>query len=353
MRTSKLIKRLGAVGLEGMVIADPQNRRYISGFTGSSGILFLDNQGNRYIFSDFRYKEQIAQECEGFSYVEVQGEPFAFVSAFLEDLQIKTCAFEPEHLTVSEFEALRSKTRCAFEGAKGLVEQLRQIKDRQEVANIVKAAVIADRAFDSVLRFIRPGVTEAEIASEIDYKMRGYGAEGNAFPTIVAAGENSSLPHHAPGSRKVALGDFVTMDFGCKVNGYCSDMTRTVAVGSVSAEMERTYYVVLAAQKAALDELHSERSCFALDAVARSLIDEKGFAGHFGHGLGHGVGLEVHEEPRLSPRSTDTLKPGMVVSVEPGIYLAGRYGVRIEDICLVTTTGYRNLAASRKDLIIL
>ncbi|MGI6168862.1 MAG: M24 family metallopeptidase [Christensenellales bacterium] len=353
MRISKLIKELKALELEGMVIADPKNRRYISGFTGSSGVLFLDVRGNRYIISDFRYREQISHECDGFTYVEVAGELFAFLSAFLQDLGIETCGFEPDSLTVSQHAALSSRTDCSLQPVSGLIEGLRQIKDKQEVANITKAAVIADRAFDSTLRFIRPGVTEAEVAAEIDYAMRKYGAEASAFQTIVAAGENSSLPHHGPGQRKLALGEFVTMDFGCKVGGYCSDMTRTIAVGSVSPEMERVYRVVLGAQKAALDELLTERSCFTLDATARAYIDGKGFAGHFGHGLGHGVGLDVHEEPRLSPHSTDTLKPGMVVSVEPGIYVAGEYGVRIEDICLITTTGYRNLVASRKDLIIL
>ena len=339
-------------GLEGLVIQRPENRQYASGFTGSTAVLLLTQQ-ECWIYSDFRYREQIGRQSPAFCYVEAGSAPLQTLCGQLEKLGLKRVGYEQDFMTAEEYLFVQKNSSCEWVPAQGLLATLRSIKTEAEQKKIARAADIACRAYTAILPLITPGVSEKEIAAELEYRMAKLGGEGLAFETIVASGPNSSMPHHAPGARKIQNGDFVTMDFGCKVEGYCSDMTRTVAVGHATEEMRRVYQTVLDAQQKALEALGKIWSCAAVDAVARDLIYGAGFEGCFGHGLGHCLGLEIHEEPRLSPSCSAELQPGMVTSVEPGVYLEGQFGVRIEDICLVLPEGYHNYITVDKDLIIL
>ena len=230
---------------------------------------------------------------------------------------------------------------------------LRQIKSQDEIELIKKAQKITDDAFSHILNFIKSGVTEKEIALELEFFMRKSGSEGVAFDTIAVSGKNSSMPHGVPTDKPLEKGDFITMDFGAKWQGYCSDMTRTVALGKVTDKQRFVYDTVLKAQKAALDVIKAETICFDVDKAARDIIDNAGFKDCFGHGLGHSVGLYIHESPACNKRDMTPLKSGMIMTVEPGIYLENEFGVRIEDMVLVTENGYQNFTKSPKELIIL
>ena len=232
--------------------------------------------------------------------------------------------------------------------------KLRSVKKKEETDSIIAAQRIAEKAFDDILSFIKEGVTEKEIAATLEYRMKCHGAEGLAFDTIAVSGANTSLPHGVPTDKRVEKGDFVTMDFGAVVNGYMSDMTRTVAVGFVTDEMQKVYDTVLAANIKAADEIKAGMLCKEADAIARGIITEAGYGAFFGHGLGHGVGLMIHEAPNLSPRAGGSvLRAGQIVTDEPGIYLPGKFGVRIEDMLLVRKNNCKNLTKAPKHLIIL
>ena len=232
-------------------------------------------------------------------------------------------------------------------------QKLREIKTEAEVSAIRKACGITSKAFGAILEKIRPGMTEKELQIELDFTMLRLGADGNAFSTIIASGENGSLPHAIPGPRVLRAGDMITMDFGAKVDGYCSDMTRTVALGKPSDEMKRVYDTVFRAQAMCVEALAAGKNCYEIDRLARDYIDAQGYAGRFGHGLGHAVGIDIHEEPRLSPKCREDLRAGVVMTVEPGVYLPGVGGVRIEDTCLVLENGSESLTTADRQLIIL
>lgn len=239
------------------------------------------------------------------------------------------------------------------QASKGLVEGLRRCKDNAELEAIAAAQAITDAAFTEMLAFMQVGMTELDIASELEYRMRKLGATGLAFPSIIAAGPNGAKPHAVPSERPIAPGDFVVMDFGAAKDGYCSDMTRTVAFGDPFAEAREVYEAVLAAQAAGLEAARAGTAGADVDAAAREVIVQAGYGAYFGHGLSHGLGMLVHETPHCSPRSTDILAPGDVISMEPGIYLPGRFGVRIEDLIAITDDGIRNFTTSPKELMIL
>ena len=226
-------------------------------------------------------------------------------------------------------------------------------KTEAEVSAIRKACGITSKAFGAILEKIRPGMTEKELQIELDFTMLRLGADGNAFSTIIASGENGSLPHAIPGPRVLQAGDMITMDFGAKVDGYCSEMTRTVALGKPSDEMKRVYDTVFRAQAMCVEALAAGKNCYEIDRLARDYIDAQGYAGRFGHGLGHAVGIDIHEEPRLSPKCREDLRAGVVMTVEPGVYLPGVGGVRIEDTCLVLENGSESLTTADRQLIIL
>ena len=338
------------------VVVDPSNMFYLTeGYTGE-GLVFL-SQNRRAIITDFRYTEQAGRQAPGFEVLMTEKGRSAeqVVSELVQAEGITSIRTETNYLSVDRFEKLKAalgeEVSCiSLEEAP---QKLRQIKTPAEVMAIRKACKITSDAFRAILPRIREGMTEKELQIELDFTMLRMGAERLAFDTIVAAGENGSLPHAIPGNRPIRQGDMITMDFGAKVGNYCADMTRTVALGQPSDEMRRIYETVLRAQTMCEDALAAGKNCFDIDRLARDYIDARGYAGRFGHGLGHSVGIDIHEEPRLSPACHEVLKAGIVITVEPGVYVPGVGGVRIEDTCLVKENGCEPLTDADKQLIIL
>ncbi|MBO8142645.1 MAG: aminopeptidase P family protein [Firmicutes bacterium] len=351
-RVDKLRAALKEAGLEGLLVTSPGNRRYLSGFTGSAGALLI-TAGEALLFTDFRYVEQAGRQAPAFTVVQYD-DLYAALGERLRTVGTGPVAFEAEHVTVAQMDKLREAAGVRWEPVRGIVEKLRAVKEPEELELIQKAIDIADRCFDHVVSHLRPGVTEREVAWWIEAFMREHGAESLAFPPIVASGPNGAMPHARPSERPLAAGEFVTLDFGCVWQGYCSDMTRTVFLGNPAQRDRELYELVLTAQQAGISAVRPGRTGREVDAEARRVIAEAGYGDAFGHGLGHGIGLEVHEEiPRLSARSETVLEPGMVTSVEPGVYLPGFGGVRIEDLVTVTEDGCRVLTKSPKELLCL
>lgn len=353
-RIEKLMRNLPD-GLDAGIISAPENRRYYTGFASSAGTLFVTREKG-YFLTDFRYIEKARQSVRDCEVVEITdlGQQ---LSALARRHGVRICGVEAYTASLQQAERYRQAlenvhmdTGTAFQEQ---IRRQRMFKDAEEIQKIEQAQALTESTFSHILSVIRAGVTEREIALEMEFFMRRQGADGVSFDFIVVSGNNSSLPHGVPTGKAVEKGDFITMDFGALVDGYHSDMTRTIAVGCVDEEQRRVYDTVLRAQRAALSAIRAGMRCSEADRAAREVIDGAGFAGCFGHGLGHGVGVEIHEAPNLSPRSAEILEPGMVVTVEPGIYIENRYGVRIEDMVVVQKGGCRNLTASPKELIIL
>lgn len=352
-RLQAIRERLRDEALDAMIIQSPINRRYMSGFTGSAGTLVI-SQHHTWLLVDFRYVEQAKAQVDTIQ-VERVDKPLEDLGRLLADHQLHRVAFEAGHLTVHEHQRLAEVVnQVRWEPRVDWIETLRGVKDDEEVAAIQKAVDVADAAFEHIVDFLRPGVTEREVALELEFFMRRKGAESLAFPSIVASGPNGALPHAVPSDRRIERGDLVTLDFGCVVDGYCSDITRTVAIGDPDEKSRDLYALVLRAQLAAMEAIQPGVEAREVDRVARDIISEAGYGDYFGHGLGHGLGMNVHEEfPRLSPRGEVVLQPGMVSSVEPGIYIPGWGGIRIEDLVVVTETGCRILTQSSKELMTL
>ncbi|MDL2220896.1 Xaa-Pro peptidase family protein [Eubacteriales bacterium OttesenSCG-928-N14] len=353
-RVEQLKQRLQPKGLRCALVTSYENRLYLSGFTGSNATLLICEDEN-ILITDFRYQEQAAKQAGDFTILITSPtvNVFDFVKDILAQKQIDTLGFEAEQVTVQWLEvAHKALEGVHLIGYYGEVEALRAIKDASEIAKIQKAQDITDAAFLNVLNILKPGVSEVEIAAYLCYDMARNGCR-ESFPAIVASGPNGSMPHAVPSERKLEQGDFVTMDFGCIYDSYCSDMTRTVAIGQPSDEMVQVYEIVLSAQLAALDAIQPGANFKAIDAIARNIITEAGYGECFGHGLGHGFGLAVHEEPRFSQTCNEDISVGVCISCEPGIYLPGKFGVRIEDTVAVTEGGYHNFTASKKELMIL
>ena len=339
---------------EAALITTPYNRRYVTGFSSSAGTVVV-TPGSADFIIDFRYHEMAKAAVQGLNVV-LQDKLYEQITGLLKKAGARTVYVE-NLVTVEEMEDWAARLPDfeirASRGLTALLVELRSIKTEAELACMDRAQQITDYAFSQIVRFIRPGMTELEIAAEMEYIMKKQGAVEFAFETICVSGENSSKPHGVPGDRCVQPGDFITMDFGARYNGYCSDMTRTVAVGHVTDEMKRVYETVLKAQLETIAiSKAGVRGC-EMDARARGIINEAGYEGCFGHGLGHSVGLEIHEWPRASAACDEILKPGMLMTVEPGIYLPGKFGVRIEDMVVITETGCRDFTQSPKQLIIL
>ena len=337
------------------VILSEHNRRYFTGFSATDGILFV-TRDRAVLLEDFRYIEAARAQAKGceVALLERQAEQLCALAA---ECGVRTVSIESAELTVAGLNNLRrSLPDASFDDSDDLsraITRLRMIKTPQEIARIRKAQEITDAAYAHILPMIKPGVTERELSLEIEYFMKKQGASGPSFDLIVVSGEKTSLPHGVPGERKIRPGDFVTMDTGAVYDGYCSDMTRTVAVGDVTPAMKHVYDTVLQAQLAAEAALHAGAVCNEVDRIARDLIDNAGYRGCFGHGLGHSVGLQIHEEPRLSPACSQALEAGMLMTVEPGIYLEGGFGVRIEDLVVITPDGCDILTRSPKELTVL
>ena len=342
-------------GLDAALILSPENRRYLTGFASSAGTVICTREAS-YFLIDFRYYEKAKREVSGCEVLLLQDYRGQIEEIFNRH-QAVVVGVENASMTLEEYDSfVKGFPKRSFDSSDRVSELLslmRSIKSPEEVKTIKAAQAITDEAFSRVLEFIAPGKTEKQVAAYLEYQMKLLGADGLAFDTIAVGGENSSLPHGTPTDRPLQQGDFLTMDFGASVAGYCSDMTRTVAIGPVDDLHKTVYQTVLGAQDKAFCEIRPGVPGKQVDAAARKFIDDKGFAGCFGHGLGHSVGLYIHETPCFNTRDETLLEPGMVITVEPGIYLEGRFGVRIEDMILVTPNGYENLTKSEKQLITL
>ncbi len=348
-RIARLREALKPAGLDGMLVCGPANLRWLCGYTGSNGILLV-GPAAAFFYTDFRYAEQIRQEVRGCRRRVLGRELFSALPEA--DLAgISRLGIEENHLTVGRFRALKKRFRgLRIVPVEDITLKLRRTKDKTEVAAIERAQRLTDTVYAAVLKLVRPGVSEDDLAREIDFGFRSRGGEA-AFTSIVASGPNAAKPHAGHGPRRLRKGDVITFDIGCRLDGYCSDMTRTVFLGRAGARLRQVYQIVLDAQQAALGLIRAGVAATEVDAGARRLIERAGFGPQFGHALGHGVGLEVHERPVLSGQSRDVLAVGDVVTVEPGIYLSGVGGVRIEDMVLVTATGGYNFTRSPKELV--
>lgn len=353
-RLEKLRRALAERGLDSILIAKPENRAYLSGFTGSNGWLLID-QNHAYLITDFRYTEQAAAQAPAFEVVKIEGLAEETLSSRVKQLGAKSLGIEGDFVNVDLFRRYEEVfAGVDLVGATNLVETLRQIKDEQEIAIMRRAAAITDEAWSQIIPLIKPGAVERDLAVELEYRMKKLGAEGLAFEIICASGVRSSLPHGRASEKVIEAGDLVTFDFGASYGGYCSDMTRTVMVGEPSAKQREIYETVLEAQVRGVAACRAGITGKDLDEVCRGYIREKGYAEYFGHGTGHAVGRYIHESPTVSARGEKhVLQPGMVVTIEPGIYLPGWGGVRIEDMVLVTEGGCERLSNSPKDLLIL
>ncbi len=353
--SEKLIQKLGLGACDAVAVHNPSNMFYLTeGYTGE-GVVYISAK-QQVIITDFRYTEQAERQAPKFKVVMVGNglSHSAWVGKLCKEDGISSLRYEDDYLTVKDFEGLRSAVgEMTYLPLAGAPEVLRQVKTEAEVACIREACAITSKAFSEVVTRIREGMTEKELRIELDFIQLKMGAQGNSFDTIIASGVNGSLCHAVPTDKKLVKGEMITMDFGCKVGGYCSDMTRTVALGEPSPEMRRIYDTVFHAQKICEDAVAPGKNCFDIDKMARDYIDAQGYVGRFGHGLGHAVGIDIHENPRFSTACHDTLVPGIVITVEPGVYVPGLGGVRIENTVLVTENGHEALTTAPKELMIL
>ena len=343
--------------VQAILITDPYNLRYYSGFRGGEGFSLITEKGSRVLITDSRYTEAAGKECfDGFvvKQFDTKISVYDILTEYIKNEDIRTIGFEDESISFRMYSRLCEKLDIeglTFVPIKDTLMVPRQIKTAQEIEYLRQAEHIGDMAFDDILGILKPGMTELEVAAELEYSMKKHGAEGFSFDTIAASGVNSSMPHAIPSEKVLSEGEFITMDFGCVYQGYCSDMTRTVCLGKATDEMKKVYNIVLSAQLSVLENLKPGMMCKDVDRIARDYITAQGYGDYFGHGLGHGVGLYIHESPAFNTRDTSIVKPGMIETDEPGIYLPGRFGVRIEDMMLITEGGCESLAKSPKELI--
>jgi len=339
--------------IDALLLTSPENRFYSTGFESSAGLALITPEKN-YFFTDFRYIEA-ASGIDGFevSMADSDRSYTAMINMVIEEHNIKRLGYEDSRMSVFEHAKMRETLKAEMVPTGNAIFSARASKSDWELERMKKAQEISERALDDVLGIIRPGLTEKEIAAELVYRMLKYGADNTSFDPIVVSGKNSSMPHGVPSAKKIEAGDFVTMDFGCIYQGYCSDMTRTVAVGHADGEMRKIYQIVLEAQLAGIAAARAGVYGRDVDAAARKVISDAGYGDYFGHGFGHSLGIEIHEPPRASTSETGTLPSGAVISAEPGIYLPGKFGVRIEDVLIIKDDGCENITKAKKDLIIL
>jgi len=348
MRLNKLRQTLAEQSLDAILISQPENRRYLSGFTGSAGWLLISAE-RAVLATDFRYYEQVGREAPGFELARITDEFQKLLPALLADLGVRRLGFESQHVTVEQLATWsRAGEGVEWVPLQDTVETLRMVKEEGEIESLRRSVAVTDAAFGHLLGVIRPGMTEQEAAWEIEAYMRTHGASKIAFDLIVAAGPNGALPHARAGDQIIRPGDPIVVDIGCVVDGYCSDMTRTFCLGRPEARYLEVWNLVLQAQEAAEAGLRAGLSGVEADALARQVIQAAGYGEQFGHGLGHGVGLAIHERPRASRLSTDILAAGMSLTVEPGIYLPGEFGVRLEDLVIIRQEGVEVLTRSPK-----
>jgi Xaa-Pro aminopeptidase len=348
MRLAKLRNALAEGGLDAILVNQPENRRYLSGFTGSAGWLVI-TASRAILVTDFRYYEQVGREAPEFELARIEARFVDLLPSLLSDLGVKRLGFESQHVTVDELSTWHQAVEgVEWQALKGTVEAIRAVKDEDEVDALQRSARLTDAAFDHLLGVIRPGMTELQAAWQIESFMRVHGASKVAFDLIVGSGPNGALPHALAGDRVIQEGDPIVIDIGCVLDGYCSDMTRTICLGRPTDKYLHVWDIVLKAQAAAEAGIRAGITGVEADALARTVIEDAGYGPYFGHGLGHGVGLAVHEDPRASKLSPDTLRASMALTVEPGIYLPGEFGVRIEDLVIIREEGVDILSRTPK-----
>ncbi|MBR5731007.1 MAG: aminopeptidase P family protein [Firmicutes bacterium] len=349
-RLGRLRNKFGDLGIEALYICGEPNVAYFTGRKGNDCFLYV-TADEAFIITDFRYRE-MAQSLTWLEYFEIFSGKTIF--DLINSRREKVIGVEKDKMPLNVYLDLKEKCGSKeFRPVKDIVLELREVKDEFEIEATRKACSIAMLAFDHMCGFLRPGLTERQAAAELEYFMKKNGAEDLSFDTILITGAKTSLPHGVPGDDVIQKGDFVTMDYGCKVDGYCSDETRTVAIGSATQEMKDVYSVVLEAQLNACRNIKAGITGKEADSLARDVIEKAGYGEYFGHSLGHGTGLEIHESPRYAQTWTQPIKAGTIVSIEPGIYLPKKFGVRIEDLALVTEKGIINFVTAPKELIIL
>ena len=355
-RLRKLRTSITEKGLDALLLSQPENLLYLSGFTGSSGWLIISGQ-NAILATDFRYVEQAKGESPDFEIIQTKQELRDWLPGLVSDLGWHKLGFEANCISYDSYHKLSEaiKTRqvnLELVPTTGIVEQLRSIKEPEELGFITKAVELVDAAFEQARAIIRPGITEKEAAWEIEKILRQEGSEGIPFEIIVASGSNSALPHARPAEKIICSGEPVLIDMGARINGYCSDFSRTLFLGETDKSLQEIYNIVLKAQATAVERIESGMDASQADRLARSVVEQAGYGDAFGHGLGHGVGLAVHEFPTLGPRSSDSLADGMVFTIEPGIYLAGKGGIRIEDMVVLQNGKAKVLTKAKKDLLL-
>ncbi len=349
----KIAAGLEGYGIDAMLVTSQPGEFYAAGFYGEG--IALVAPGEALYITDSRYIEAAQRAVTAATVVSVTPDQgyLHHINAFLDRLGIHTLGVEEDYLSLAAYRRYESALHADLVPAGRLLLDLRAAKDPEELAAMGRAQAVTDAAFSAILDFLRPGLTEAEVAARLQYEMLRRGAERMSFDPIVASGPNGSMPHAVPGARKLQRGDFVTMDFGCKVDGYCSDMTRTVALGEPTEEMEAVYAAVLAAQRAGIAAARAGVPGKTIDAAARQVLEAAGYGLYFSHSFGHSLGLEIHEGPNASAREERVMPAGAVVSAEPGVYLPGRFGVRIEDVLILREGGCEDITRSPKELIIL
>ncbi|MFE8698956.1 M24 family metallopeptidase [Cytobacillus sp. FJAT-53684] len=353
-RIDKLRDMFDDLGIDAMLITNDQNRRYMTGFTGTAGLVLVTKE-EAFLVVDFRYVDQANEQAKEFSIIEVstKAELLGEIVRQTDRLEVAKLGFEQNHVNYYPYTEYNERISAEMIPLSNTIESLRMIKDREEIATIKTAAEIADAAFTKLLDFIRPGVTEIEVSNELEFYMRKQGATSSAFDIIVASGIRSAFPHGVASNKKIEKGEMVTLDFGAYYQGYRSDITRTVAVGEPNNDLKGIYSIVLEALSKALSGIKSGILGKEADAFSRDYITEKGYGKQYGHGSGHGIGLDIHEEPFKNVNCEIRLQSGMVLTVEPGIYIPKLGGVRIEDDILITQDGNEVLTHSPKELIIL
>lgn len=351
-RVQRLRDVMDSKGLEALWIESEFNRRYLTGFTGSAGYVLI-TKDRAILLTDFRYMTQAPQQAVDFEVIE-HAKVSDTLRGLLSDMNIKQLAFEQDHMTYVAYTTLAQElSPVELVPVSSIVEDIRMIKDAEELQIMREAADLADRTFSHILNYLKPGVSELDISLEMEFFMRKNGASSTSFDTIIASGERSALPHGVASEKLLQPNELITMDFGAIYKGYCSDITRTVMLGTPSDKQKEIYNIVLESQLYALEHIRPGMTGREADALSRDIITKYGYGPNFGHSLGHGVGMEVHEFPRLAKTGDTVLTPGMVVTVEPGIYVPGFGGVRIEDDIIITETGIEIITHSTKDLLVL
>ena len=351
-RVDNVREKLEELDLDALLVTNMYNVRYLANFTGTTGLVVITKE-EAYFVTDFRYTEQAAAQAQGFEIIKNEGLIYEEVAKIVKKDNIQNLGFEDTNITYATFTKINEIIDCELKPVTGLVEKLREVKTEDEIEIIQEAVNIAEKGFDYILGFVKPGITEIEVANELDFYMRKLGATEVSFDTIVASGIRSAMPHGVASDKIIENGDMVTIDFGCYYKGYVSDMTRSFAVGDPGEQLKEIYEIVYQANKKVAEVAKAGMTGAELDAVARDYITEHGYGESFGHTTGHGIGLEIHEGPAISFRNEEALVENNVITNEPGIYIPGLGGVRIEDDLVITKDGNYNLMSSPKELTII